>query len=334
MDNPPSQTPEKTDVRYSVIAPVYNEQALCLDLCKQLGAAMDETGETYELIIVDDGSDDSTHQLLIEESKSRPELRVVRLSRNFGQEPAVCGGIKLARGRELILIDGDLQDPPTVILDMIAKKRQGYDVVFGKKKKRKEGIFRRLLTQIFYLLMHFFSQIRFPMDAGIFSLMDKEVGEWLTNFPEPNKHVSGLRTYIGFNQGVVEYDRAPRAAGEEKNLYQLIRMGLNAFFAFSMFPLRLVGGALFVVFLWGVGIIIHSLVMLSKSAPDAAVITAHTDFFYVGCLTVFALTFGVMAEYLGRSFEMAKGRPTFIIASVGANGRVERLSVDGKPSDG
>lgn len=319
-----------SEIRYSVVAPVFNEEDICQELCQRISDTMEQTGEAYEVIIVDDGSTDQTLDVLIKESKNRDVLKIVQLSRNFGQEPAICAGLKIAAGREIILIDGDLQDPPEVILDLIAKKKDGFQVVFGKKKNRKEGLIRRALTRLFYLLMHFFSQVQFPIDVGVFSLMDREVSNWLLNFSEPNKHVSGLRSYIGFRQCAVEYERAKRPAGREKNLYQLVRMGLNAFFAFSMFPLRFSGVVLFIIVLWGGLIFAQSALMFSQSRPEAAILATHFEFFIVACLVVFALTFAVISEYVGRSFEMSKQRPSFIIASVVAGGEIQPISANSK----
>ena len=314
--NTDSLKPGAPAIRFSVVSPVFNEEALCRDLCEQLAVTIAQTGEPFEIIIVDDGSTDRTCEILREESQHRPYLRVVQLSRNFGQEAAICAGMSLATGEEVILIDGDLQDPPEVIPQLIAKKREGYNVVYGHKYGRKEGFFRRRLTQIFYFLMYFFSQARFPIDAGIFSIIDRRIAQLILGLTENNKHFSGLRAFVGFRQGHVSYERTQRMAGQGKSFLHLLRMGANAFFAFSIFPLRAMSFLLLFVVIWGLGIVGWGIISAATGTPGIG----HLELFSVIATVVVALGVIILCEYIGRIHEQSKGRPHFIINSVIAHG--------------
>lgn len=312
------------NIRYSVIAPVYNEEELCIELCKRISKTLKKTGENFEIILIDDGSTDGTFSILEKQSLKNPELKVVRLSKNFGQEPAIICGIEISCGEEIILIDGDLQDPPEVILDLIKKKNKNYNIVSGVKFKRKENIVRRLFTAVFYLAMHFFAQIQYPMNMGVFSIMDRRAALWLLHFSEPNKHISGFRLFIGFRQTHIRYERDLRKGGNPKSLYQLTRMGLNAFFAFSMFPLRLVNVLLIILTIASMGFFVW-LLFAGTGGIDSNIKSIILDNFIIIAIVIFSTTLIVVAEYIGRIAESSKQRPAYIIDSITTGGNSSQV---------
>jgi dolichol-phosphate mannosyltransferase len=232
-------------------------------------------------------------------------------------------GIEVAEGEEIILIDGDLQDPPEVISDLIEEKRKGYSIVCGKKIKRKENWLRRNMTALFYILMHFFAQANYPRNVGVFSILDRQTLNWLKKFPETNVHLSGLRHYIGFRQSEVVYERAERSAGDSKSLYQLTRMGLNAFFAFSIFPLRFANFLLLLIASLGLLVLGWSL-FSSIFLIDVVQLDHIFNWFYILALVAVALSLVIFSEYIGRTFNMVKNRPLYIIDEIVKNGVVHK----------
>jgi len=200
----------------SVIVPLYNEQENIPELHRRLGVAIGPLGIDYELVFVNDGSRDDTPRMLDERQAEDPHLVVLHLSRNFGHQAAVSAGIDAASGQAVLVMDGDLQDPPEVIPDFLAMWRRGHDVVYAVRQARKEGWFKKLGCSVFYRLMNAISDLEIPLDSGDFGLMDRRVVDALKTLPERKRFVRGLRTFVGFHQVGLAYQRAAREAGRPK----------------------------------------------------------------------------------------------------------------------
>jgi dolichol-phosphate mannosyltransferase len=315
-ENPGSSRPS-----ISVVIPLYNEEENCRELLARLTEVMAGIGKPYELVFVDDGSTDRTAGIVREMGRSDPAVALVSLSRNFGQENAVCAGLSVAQGAEVVLMDGDLQDSPEIIPAMLARKREGYGVVYGVKSDRKESLLRRGLTNAYYHLMLFFAQVHMPLNAGLFSVMDARVAREIVGFTENNKHISGLRSYVGFRQTAFPYSRSERHAGQAKSLYQLFRMGLNAFFAFTIVPLRVIVFLGLLMASLGAAFSAYSLLAYLFSWSGAAGFDVWKLILVVqGTIVTLGVTF--LAEYLGRVYIENKRRPDFFIDSItrGAGG--------------
>ncbi len=225
----------------SVVVPLYNEQENFPELHRRLMAAIDALAIDYELIFVNDGSRDDTPRLLNERQAVDPHLVVLHLSRNFGHQAAVSAGIDVAHGRAVLVMDGDLQDPPEVIPDFLAMWRQGYDVVYAVRQARKEGWFKKLGYTVFYRLLNSISDLEIPLDSGDFGLMDRRVVEAIKTLPERKRFVRGLRTFVGFRQVGLAYERAARGAGSPKyTIRGLLNLAVDGLVSFSSYPLRLV----------------------------------------------------------------------------------------------
>lgn len=194
---------------YSIVIPVFNEEETILELWRRLSNSLERLDGYSEVIFIDDGSTDSSLQFLCELSKQNSEVKVISLSRNFGHQPALSAGIDHAEGRAVILMDADLQDSPESIIDFIGQWKKGYDVVYAIRRKRKEKWLKRIAFKSFYLIQSSLSEVPLPLDAGIFSLMDRRVVLSLRQMPERNKYLSGLRAYTGFKQTGVLVERNP-----------------------------------------------------------------------------------------------------------------------------
>lgn len=310
-------------IEYSVVVPLFNEEELFQELYGRLKAVMKSISESYEIIFIDDGSLDSTYNQIVEAAKNDTNVVAVSLSRNFGQENSIISGIQCSMGEVIFLMDGDLQDPPELIPQLLKRKNEGFDVVYAVKANRKESFVKKLLTSVFYMMMHFLGNVRMPVNAGIFSVMNRAVAMNIVNFPENNKYISGIRSYIGYNQSALPYNREVRKKGSSKSYYQLFRMGLNAFFSFSIFPLRL---------MMFVGILLNSLTALLFVALTVKVFfseSSHFDFnhllllyFLIQFIAIISFLI-ILSEYLGRTHELAKQRPDFIIKSVFKKGSLQ-----------
>jgi dolichol-phosphate mannosyltransferase len=299
----------------SVVVPLYDEQENLPELYRRLVVALEAEGIPFELVFVDDASRDCTPHLLAELHHQDPRLVVISLSRNFGHQAAICAGIDQARGQVVILMDGDLQDPPEMLGQFIAAWRAGHDVVFAVRTKRKEGFFKRCCYELFYRVFHIVSDLKIPRDSGDFCLMDRKVVDALKNLPERNRFVRGLRTFVGFKQMGLTYDRPARQAGQAKYTFRaLCRLALDGLIGFSGAPLSLLtyGGACclglallggLVSFVWGV---------LHGTAAGWWIVALVV----FGCTGMQLLGLGIIGEYIRRIFLETKARPTYIIGAI------------------
>src|SRR5262245_11193152 len=225
----------------SVVVPLHDEQENLAELHRRLTAVLEGLGVAYEILLVDDGSRDATPRMIGRLQESDPTVCALHLSRNFGHQAAVSAGLDYARGRAIVVMDGDLQDPPELIPRFVELWRGGDDVVYAVRRRRNEGVLKRLGYFTFYRLMKAVSEIDVPLDSGDFCLMDRRVVDALTSLPERVRFVRGLRSFVGFCQTGIPYDRPARLAGASKYpLRSLIALAIDGLVSFSGRPLRLV----------------------------------------------------------------------------------------------
>lgn len=305
----------------SVVVPIYEEESIIPRLHEELVSAMESVGEPWEVTYVDDGSRDRSIELLQEIAERDLRVTVVELSRNWGHQAALTAGLASVRGDCAILMDGDLQDPPAIIPQMVAAWRRGAEVVVAERRSRIETGIRRLLFPLFYSVLGFLSDYPLPLNAGIFGLLDRKAVDAINRLAESNRYLPGLRAWIGFRTEIVVYDRAPRAAGEPKQGFlRLIGYALDAIFSFSYKPLRLSLLSGFVVALLSLvfGAVLVLLRLLGKGLFGIPVVLGYTS-------TIVSITFlggvqlisiGILGEYLGRIYDEVKHRPLFIVRKV------------------
>lgn len=301
-------------LRYSIVVPAYNEEAVLEESYKRLTRVMKEMGEPYELIFVDDGSRDETANIIKGFCEQDECVRLVSFSRNFGHQAAVSAGIDFAQGQAVILIDADLQDPPEVIPEMAKKWREGFDVVYGVREKRKgESVFKRVTAKLFYRFLAAQTEFKIPVDTGDFRLMDRKVCDVLKNLTEKNRYIRGLVSFAGFQQTGISYVREERFAGETKYpLKKMISFAADATTSFSKKPLKIAGYL-------GTGISIASFIYLFvilylKLFTDQTVSGWASSM----CVTlllngVILVILGIMGEYVGRIYDEVKNRPLYIV---------------------
>lgn len=306
--------------KISIIVPCFNEEAVLRELFERLGAVAGTWGLDCEFICVDDGSRDRTWDLLKAQHEKDPRWRCVSFARNFGHQTAVSAGLYFAGGDVLVAIDADLEDPPEEISRLLAKWREGYDVVYAIRQKRKEGWLKRLCYWAFYRLMARLVAFDVPVDSGDFCLITRRVADTINAMPERNRFVRGLRAWSGFRQTGITYERAARFAGTPKyNFSKLLKLATDGLFSFSTIPLRLatyfglLASAL--AFLGAIVTLIQKLFAaeLAKHglAPIAGFPTIVISILFFGGVQLICL--GILGEYIGRIYEEVKGRPLWVL---------------------
>ncbi len=301
-------------VRYSVVIPAYNEEAVLDESYKRLTQVMRDLGEPYELIFVNDGSRDETENIIKTLCEKDTSVRLISFSRNFGHQAAVSAGIDYASGQAVILIDADLQDPPEVIPEMAKKWREGFDVVYGVREKRKgESAFKRATAKLFYRFLAAQTEFKIPVDTGDFRLMDKKVCQVLKNLTEKNRYIRGLVSFAGFKQTGVSYIREERFAGETKYpLKKMISFAADATTSFSKKPLKIAGylGAAL-----SVASFIYLLVILYLKLFTDQTVSGWASSMCVTLILngVILIILGIMGEYIGRIYDEVKNRPLYIV---------------------
>lgn len=304
---------EKT-VRYSVIVPVFNEQEVIAETYSRLKLVMDTLHEPYELLFINDGSRDRTAEVVRGICSKDPNVRMLSFARNFGHQIAITAGMDHAEGQAVVVIDADLQDPPEIILEMIEKWREGYDVVYGTRMKRKgETWFKRVTAHAFYRLLKALTSVDIPVDAGDFRLIDRKVCDVLKTLTERNRYVRGLVSWVGFRQTSVEYVREERWAGETKYpLRRMVRFAADAITSFSYKPLKLAGYLGFTLsamsFLYLMVIVYQKLFTDTTITGWASIVAV--NLFFNGMMLVML---GIIGEYIGRIYDESKGRPLYIL---------------------
>lgn len=301
----------------NIVVPLYNEEEVFDQLISRLRGVMERTELSVEVILIDDGSRDSTAALMRKVAESDSRFRSVILSRNFGHQLALSAGLSIVNASDAILIvDGDLQDPPELLEDFYAKYEEGYDVVYAVRKKRKEGWLKRTAYSSFYRFLKKISYIDMPLDSGDFSLVSRRVIDQMNAMPEESRFLRGMRSWIGYKQIGLEYERHERQSGESKYSFKkLLELALNGIFNFSEYPIKaLTRLGMLTMTVSGV----YLLYVLVKRFFLGTVPDGFTAILFVVILFggVQLLALGILGEYILRIFFQVKGRPLYIIKEV------------------
>jgi dolichol-phosphate mannosyltransferase len=301
---------------FSVVAPVYNEEQLVEEFYRRTAAAMEQLGEPFEIVLVNDGCRDRSPDIMRAIHERDPRVRVINFSKNFGHQIAITAGIDYAQGRAVAVIDSDLQDPPEVILDLIAKWREGYEVVYAMRAERAgETWFKKLTASIFYRTIVKITNVDIPVDTGDFRLMDRKVVDALKSMREHHRFMRGLSVWVGFKQTGVAYKRDARKAGETKYpLRKMLRFALDGITSFSYLPLQLATYFGFIVAAFSLVFLI--LVIILRLTGDGAAFFGQAStlvavLFFGGVQLIFL---GIIGEYLGRIYDEVKRRPLYIVS--------------------
>jgi dolichol-phosphate mannosyltransferase len=300
--------------RLSVIVPLHNEQDNLPVLHQRLTRALAACG-SYEIVFVDDGSRDGSAAVALDLQAGDEAVRLVRLTRNFGKEGAVAAGMDTARGDAVIVMDADLQDPPEVLPELVRQWEAGYEVVYAIRRKRKETLWKRAGYHLFYRIMRLVSEIDMPLDAGDFCLMDRRVVDIVRTLPEKNRFMRGLRSWAGFKQIGVEYERPVRHSGEAKfTLRKLVKTAIDGFLAFSSAPLRLAAYTGFLTASAGVlflGVALYHRLFVAGTAAGWTSLVAIV--LTLGGMQL--IVTGVLGAYIARIYEETKQRPVYLVES-------------------
>ncbi len=304
---------------FELLIPCFNEEAVIPLLLDELAAFAKKCPYIFRVTFIDDGSRDATFTLLAQAAETTPGYRVLRFSRNFGHQPAVSAGLFYATGDVIGVIDADLQDPPDVLLQMLDKWKEGFDVIYGVRRNRKENWLLRTAYSGFYKLLKKMANVDLPLDAGDFSVIDRRVAEQINRMPEHNRFIRGLRGWIGFKQFGLEYERQARKAGEPKyTLRKLFKLAFDGLITFSTVPLKLsawvglssaAAGFMYLIFA-----IVQKLVFHSTPSGWASLVAIMVFFGGVQLMVL-----GIIGSYIGRIFEEVKNRPHYIVAEITEN---------------
>ncbi len=301
----------------SIVIPVYNEQATLPELHRRVAEILAQVGSEAEVILVNDGSRDATAELVGGICRRDNRFRAVHFSRNFGHQAAVAAGLRYSRGRAVVVMDADLQDPPTLVPQLMERWREGYEVVYARRKTRaREGLLKRGGAWAYYRLLRGVAQQDIPADTGDFCLMDRQVVDLLNSMPERNRYIRGLRAWVGFRQSSVEFDRPPRFAGEAKYTFgKSLGLALNGIVSLSKTPLRLATYFGLIVsavsFILAIAFIIEKLTVGFEIQGWASTVVI---ILFLGGVQL--LTIGIIGEYLSRIYDEVKQRPLYIVRQV------------------
>ena len=303
--------------KISVVIPMYCEEEV-VDICyKRVVNNLKKLSDkyNYEIIFINDGSKDSTLEILKKIASNDDNVKIISFSRNFGHQAAVTAGIRNVTGDAIIIMDADLQDPPELFEGMIEKWEEGYEVVYGKRKTREgESIFKLLTAKAFYNTLNKLSEIEIPKDTGDFRLVDRKVIDVIASLPEHNKFLRGLFSWVGFNQYAYEYNRVNRVAGKTKYPFKkMFKLATDGILSFSAKPLKVVGAIGFFSVIVSIAILVYSIVSfvfkLNSLTPGWTSIMCTMTF--IGGIILISL--GMIGEYIARIYEESLGRPEYII---------------------
>ena len=305
---------------FSIIAPIYNEIESLPELRRRISEVMGKTGEDWEMVLVDDGSTDGSSDMIREMAKKEPRIRPVIFARNYGHQIAVTAGMDFSRGDAVIIIDADLQDPPEVILELISKWREGYQVVYAQRAEREgETWFKLATASAFYKLIYRITDVKIPMNTGDFRLLDRLVVQVMNSMRERHRFLRGMSAWVGFKSIGVSYKRAARFAGKSKYpLKKMLKLALTAITSFSFLPLQIAT--------WlGVGSITLSIlgliamIILRLTGSQFLVGQTATLFAIIFLGGVQLLSLGILGEYIGRIYDEVRGRPLYTTISTPDN---------------
>jgi dolichol-phosphate mannosyltransferase len=297
----------------SLVIPVYNEEILIFDLFERVKNAMESINENFEVILVDDGSTDSTLEKLKTCNNRDKRFKILSLSRNFGHQAAYSAGLNYAKGDYVAMMDGDLQDPPELIKDMYQKATEDeVDIVYGRRKERNEKVSKRLFIRFFHSVFSRLSKLENIKQVGNFSLMSKRALNAFLSLQEKNRYLPGLRAFVGFKQGFVEYSRPDRSKGEAKmSTYKLITLALDAIFSFSSLPVKIclysgLVGVILIVFAV-IYIIIGKLAGIAPVGWSSIILSVY----FIGSVQLVSI--GILGEYVFRIYKETQNRPIFLV---------------------
>jgi dolichol-phosphate mannosyltransferase len=302
--------------RYSIIAPIYNEEGNIALLYDRISSVMNSTGEPWELLLVNDGSRDRSPAMMDALAARDPRVKVIHFARNFGHQTAVTAGIDYAAGEAVVLIDADLQDPPELILDMIARWKDGYEVVYAVREKRVgESWFKLFTAKLFYRVIYRITDVNIPVDTGDFRLMDRRVAQVLRAMREHNRFIRGMTSWVGFRQTGVNYTREARFSGETKYpLRKMIRFAMDAITSFSYFPLQVMvyfAGVIGAMALLGIPVVAVLRLALGQEFFGGQA----TTIILLLLLSSFQMFFLFMlGQYVARTYDEARNRPLYVVA--------------------
>ena len=302
------------DKLISVVVPMYFEEEVAQECYNRLKSVMIQNNINYEFVFVNDGSTDRTMEILKEIAANDYRAKVVNFARNFGHQTAVTAGIDCASGDAIVIIDADLQDPPEVIPELIAKWQEGYEVVYAKRKQRKgETWFKLLTAKYFYRFLNYMSDIDIPKDTGDFRIIDRKVADVFKQMTERNRFIRGMMSWIGFNQAYVEYERDERFAGETKYpLKKMIKFASDGIIAFSTKPLRIVMTLGMMSVFISIAVLLYSVIVKiigqDSQTGWASIMVAITFFSGIQLLGL-----GIVGQYIARIYDESKNRPIYIV---------------------
>lgn len=301
---------------YSIVVPVFNEELIIQKTYDELKAVMDKTNKPYEIIFVNDGSSDSSPKIIESICNNDKNIRLINFSRNFGHQMAITAGMDYSKGKAIVVIDADLQDPPAVILDMIKKWEEGFLVVYGKREKRLgDSFFKKVTAHMFYKFLNSQTSTDMPRDVGDFRLIDRIVLEELKKLPEHNRYLRGLIPWLGFKQTSVSFVRNAREAGVTKYpLKKMLKLALDGIVSFSSKPLKLatyigsitcLSGLIYFIFLIGRVLLISNIPIYYFIIPVVLFLSG-----------IVLISLGIIGEYISRIYDEVKNRPLYIIKDI------------------
>lgn len=300
---------------FTIIAPIYNELENLPILYDRITEVMEKSGQSWELILVDDGSTDGSTNMIREIANNDARIRPVIFARNFGHQIAVTAGLDYSRGQAVVIIDADLQDPPEVILQLIEKWQEGYEVVYAVRSDREgETFFKKVTASVFYRLIFRITDVKIPLDTGDFRLMDRKVVSVMNSMREHHRFLRGMSAWVGFKQVGVPYKRAARLSGETKYPFKkMMKLALTAITGFSYVPLQI---ATYMGFISaGISLIAIPVVILMRifgSQQFTGQATTLIAVLFLGGVQLVSL--GILGEYIGRIYDEVKGRPLYIVS--------------------
>jgi dolichol-phosphate mannosyltransferase len=316
---------DATSPRLSVVVPIKDEIDTLPELTRRLSDVLTGELSDSEIVFVDDGSADGSARWIADRHGDDPRVKLVRLSRNFGHQAAVTAGLAHTSGRAVVLMDGDLQDPPELIPALIEKWREGNEIVHTVKIRRQESWPRRIAFRVFYRMIRSVSETDLPLQAGLFSLLDRRVVDELERMPERNRYLAGLRAWVGFRQTALEYERDARWSGTPRvSVARLFRLAFDGIFSFSNLPLRLATMLGLVVSL--AAFLLMATILYLRLFTDRAILgwaSLMTSTLFLG--GVILVTIGIIGEYTGRIYDEVKRRPLYVVA--------ERVGLAGDASE-
>jgi dolichol-phosphate mannosyltransferase len=304
---------------YSLVIPIYNEEENIMEMYRRLHDVIEQLDGDAELILIDDGSRDRSLSMMRELHHRDNRVHYLSLARNFGHQIAVTAGLNFVQGKCIIVMDADLQDPPELILTMIEKWHQEYQVVYAQRiSRQKEGWLKRLTAYLFYRILRRLAKVDIPVDTGDFCLMDRQVVDILNSMPERNRYIRGLRAWVGFRQTSVLFERNPRFAGDVKYTFgKSLSLAIDGIISFSTVPLRL--ATYLGIISAAIAMIMIVLVLYWRIFAPVSHLIGYTlitiSMFFLGSVQLICI--GILGEYIGRIYEEVKGRPLYTLKETG-----------------